>query len=210
MKKIDYSKLKATPEKEDFSGKYENTNFISKFLVDNYFKSVEKLVNKIKPLHSAHEIGCGEGRSTIKLNKIISNLTASEFVENLVPIARKNNPDIAIFQESVYELQYENDSVDLVFLLEVLEHLDYPKLALQEIKRVSSKFLILGVPREPIWRILNMCRFKYVKDFGNTPGHLNHWPKHSITRLIEQEYGKVIAIESPLPWTIVLAKKYDS
>ena len=210
MKKIDYSKLKATPEKEDFSGKYEDTNFISKFLVNNYFKSVEKLISQITPINSAHEIGCGEGRSTIKLNEMISNLTASEFVENLIPIAKKNNPKLTIFQESIYELQYENNSVDLVFLLEVLEHLDYPKLALQELKRVSSKFLILGVPREPIWRILNMCRFKYMSDFGNTPGHLNHWSKHSIIRLIEKEYGKVIAVESPLPWTIILAKKHDS
>jgi len=210
MKKIDYSKLKATPEKEDFSGKYEDTNFISKFLVNNYFKSVEKLISQITPINSAHEIGCGVGRSTIKLNEMISNLTASEFVENLIPIAKKNNPKLTIFQESIYELQYENNSVDLVFLLEVLEHLDYPKLALQELKRVSSKFLILGVPREPIWRILNMCRFKYMSDFGNTPGHLNHWSKHSIIRLIEKEYGKVIAVESPLPWTIILAKKHDS
>lgn len=210
MKKIDYSKLKATPEKEDFSGKYEDTNFISKFLVNNYFKSVEKLISQITPINSAHEIGCGEGRSTIKLNEMISNLTASEFVENLIPIAKKNNPKLTIFQESIYELQYENNSVDLVFLLEVLEHLDYPKLALQELKRVSSKFLILGVPREPLWRILNMCRFKYMNDFGNTPGHLNHWSKHSIIRLIEKEYGKVIAVESPLPWTIILAKKHDS
>jgi ubiquinone/menaquinone biosynthesis C-methylase UbiE len=210
MKKIDYSKLKATPEKENFAGKYEDTNFISKFLLKNYFKAVEKLIAKITPINSAHEIGCGEGRSTIKLNEMISNLTASEFVENLIPIAKKNNPTLNIFQESVYELQYENNSIDLVFLLEVLEHLDYPKLALQELKRISSAYLILGVPREPLWRFLNMCRLKYLNDFGNTPGHLNHWSKNSIIKLIEKEYGKVIAVESPLPWTIVLAKKYDS
>jgi ubiquinone/menaquinone biosynthesis C-methylase UbiE len=210
MKKIDYSKLRATPEKENFSGKYEDNNFISKFLVDNYFKSVEKLINKITIINSAHEIGCGEGRSTMKINKRISNLTASEYVENLIPLARKNNPNLTFFQESVYELKYENSSVDLVFLLEVLEHLDYPKMALEELKRISKKYLILGVPREPLWCFLNMCRFKYLKDFGNTPGHLNHWSKKSIIKLIEKEYGRVIAVESPLPWTIILAEKHDS
>lgn len=209
MNKIDYTQLKATPEKENFAGKYEDTNLISKFLVENYFKSVNKLLNKITTTNSAHEIGCGEGRSTTKINKLISNLTASEYVENLIPLAKKNNPNVAIFQESVYELKYEDNSVDLVFLLEVLEHLDYPKLALEELKRVSKKYLILGVPREPLWRFLNMCRFKYLKDFGNTPGHLNHWSKKSIIQLVEKEYGKVIAIESPLPWTIVLAKKRE-
>ncbi|TDD75986.1 class I SAM-dependent methyltransferase [Flavobacterium caseinilyticum] len=210
MKKVDYTKLKATPEKENFSGKYEDTNFISKFLVKNYFKSVEKLLNKITTINSAHEIGCGEGRSTMKLNKLITNLTASEYVENLLPLAQKNNPNLTIFQESIYELNYENNRIDLVFLLEVLEHLDYPELALAELKRVSKKYLILGVPREPLWRFLNMCRFKYLKDFGNTPGHLNHWSKKSIIKLIEKEYGRVVAIESPLPWTIILAEKHGS
>lgn len=208
MKKIDHSKLKATPEVEDFSGKYEDQNFISKYLVENYFKSVEKLISITKNVNSAHEIGAGEGRSTVKLNKMVSNLTASEYVQNLVLLAQKINPELLIFQESVYELKNENSSIDLVFLLEVLEHLDYPELAIKEIKRISKKYLILGVPREPIWCALNMCRLKYLKDFGNTPGHLNHWSKKSLIKLIENEYGKVIAIETPLPWTIVLAEKY--
>lgn len=207
MEKIDYSKLKATPELEDFSGKYEDTNFISKYLVNNYFKSVEKLISKTTNVDLAHEIGSGEGRSTTKLNKMVANLTASEYVDNLVSIAQKNNPELVIFQESVYDLKSKNNSIDLVFLLEVLEHLDYPEQAIKEIKRVSSKYLILGVPREPIWRILNMSRLKYLKDFGNTPGHLNHWSKKSLIKLIEKEFGSVIAVETPLPWTIILAVK---
>ncbi|WP_396601579.1 class I SAM-dependent methyltransferase [Algibacter sp. R77976] len=210
MKKIDYSKLKAVPESEDFAGKYEDESKIAELLVNNYFKSVSKLLSKIENVISAHEIGVGEGRSTMRLSKMVNNLTGSEFVKDLIPYAKKNNPNLKIFNESVYELKYENESVDLVFLLEVLEHLDYPELALDEIKRISKEYLILGVPREPLWRVLNMCRFKYTKDFGNTPGHLNHWSRKSIVKLIERKYGEVIAIESPVPWTIVLAKKYTN
>jgi len=207
LEKIDHSQLKATPENEDFSGKYEDTSFISKYLVDSYFKSVEKLVKKANNINSAHEIGSGEGRSTMRLNKMVPNLTASEYVEDLVELAKKNNPSVNIFQESAYKLKYTNSSVDLVFLLEVLEHLDYPEVALEEIKRASKKYLILGVPREPLWRFLNMSRLKYLKEFGNTPGHLNHWSKKSLIKLIEKKFGKVIAVESPIPWTIVLAEK---
>ena len=97
----------------------------------------------------------------------------------------------------------------MVFLLEVLEHLDYPEIALEELKRISKRYLILGVPREPLWRFLNMCRFKYLKDFGNTPGHLNHWSKKSIIKLIEKKFGKVISVESVIPWTIILAEKIN-
>jgi len=207
MIKIDDSKLKATPELEDFAGKYEDSNVISKYLVNNYFKAVKKLIFKTTNVKFAHEIGAGEGRSTMRISEMVPQLSASEYVPNLISIAIRNNPDLTIFQESVYSLQYNNDKVDLVFLLEVLEHLDYPEIALEELKRISSRYLILGVPREPLWRVLNMCRLKYIKDLGNTPGHLNHWSKSSLIKLIEAKYGKVIAIETPIPWTIVLAEK---
>lgn len=210
MKKIDHSKLIAKPESEDFSGKYEDTGFIAKYLVNNYFKAVGRLLSKTNNIKTAHEIGIGEGLSTFRLNRMVENLSASEYVEELVNIAKKNNPKINIFQESIYELKYKNDSVDLVFLLEVLEHLDYPEVALEELKRVSRKYLILGVPNEPLWRFLNICRLKYLKDLGNTPGHLNHWSKKSIIRLIEKKYGNVIAVESVIPWTIILAEKRNN
>ncbi len=206
MSEIDHSKLKATPESEDFAGKYENEGAIAKYLVNNYFKSVRKLLAKTSGVSSAHEIGAGEGRSTNILKELVPNLSASEFVEDLVPLAQKNNPELNVFRESVYELEYQDNQVDLVFLLEVLEHLDHPEAALKEIKRISKKYLILGVPSEPLWCFLNMARFKYLKDFGNTPGHLNHWSKRSLIKLIEAKYGKVIAVENPIPWTIVLVE----
>lgn len=205
--KVDHSKLRAKPEDENFTGKYTEGGLIARKLVDNYFLSVSKLLSKCETIEKAHEIGAGEGLSTQRLKTMVPFITASEFVNELVRKAQLNNPEVNIFQESVYDLQYENDSFDLIFLLEVLEHLDYPKKALQEIKRVSSRYLILGVPREPLWRILNMCRFKYLRDFGNTPGHLNHWSTQSVVKLVEQEFGSVIAIETPIPWTILLAEK---
>lgn len=207
MKKINYSNLKAVPEKENFSGKYENNSVIARQLVDNYFKAVSRLMAKTEHVKLAHEVGVGEGYSTIRLYDMVPNLTASEFVETMVRKAQKNNPKVKIFQESVYELQYLNESVDVVFLLEVLEHLDYPELALKELKRISKRYLILGVPNEPLWRILNFMRFKYMKEFGNTPGHLNHWSTKSLVSLIEKNFGKVIEVETPIPWTIVLAEK---
>lgn len=210
MKKIDYKTLVAKPETEDFSGKYENKSFIAKYLLNNYFKSVEKLLLKVGEINSAHEIGVGEGHSTKRLSNLVENLSGSEFVEHLMLKAKINNPKINIFKESVYKLSYGDNSIDLIFLLEVLEHLDFPELALEEIKRVSKKYLILGVPREPLWRVLNLCRFKYVKNLGNTPGHLNHWSKKSLIKLVEKKFGKVIAVESPVPWTIVLADKHKN
>lgn len=211
--------LTATPEIEDFGHKYteEGSGLIGSKLLDNYFKSVEALIQSSglperKSGFKAIELGCGEGYSTKRLHAMLppgASLSASEYVGKLVPKARKLNPKVKVIEESVYALKHKNESFDLIFLLEVLEHLDYPDKALAEINRVLKKdgFLILGVPREPIWRGLNMMRGKYLKDFGNTTGHLNHWSSAGLVRYINEHFGPVIAKRTPLPWTLVLANK---
>lgn len=215
MNKIDHTKLKATPEQEDFHHKYteEGAGFVGSKLLDGYFDAVQQLI-EIANLKkgTALEIGCGAGFSTKRLHDMLPSgveLEASEYVEQLLPDARKLNPGMRITAESVYELKRKDESLDLVFLLEVLEHLDYPETALKEISRVvrPGGYLILGVPREPLWRALNMARLKYLKDFGNTTGHLNHWSKRSLVTHVSENFHDVVEVKSPLPWTLVLARK---
>ena len=205
--------LSATPEMEDFRGKYESGR-IGQALLDRYFHSVRQLVEAINlgEESRAIELGCGQGFSTMRLQTILDervHLEASEYLHDQVLVARENNPSIKVIQESIYELARESEHFDLVFLLEVLEHLDRPGLALQEVRRVLKPggFLIAGVPREPLWRVLNMARGKYLSRLGNTPGHLNHWSKRTFRQYIALEFGEVIATQSPLPWTLILARK---
>lgn len=209
--------LTATPEIEDFGHKYtdEGSGFIGSKLIDGYFKTVEGLLDDIDNLESkqkAIELGCGEGHSTKRIRGFLPDhikLYASEYVQELVPKAKKLNPEVEVIQESVYELTHKDKTFDIVFFPEVLEHLDYPDKALKEINRIlkDDGYLILGVPREPLWRALNMARGKYLKDFGNTIGHLNHWSSRGIEKYINEHFGKVVKRKKPLPWTIVLAKK---
>ncbi len=212
-------KLKATPEVEDFAHKYteEGQGKIGSKLLDGYFDNVMMLLNEAQQLSDKSklktiEIGCGEGFSTQRLKDFLpkgATIEASEYVKRLVPKARKLNPGIKVIEESVYELKHKDNTFDVVFFLEVLEHLDYPDLALKELRRVIKPggYLILGVPREPLWRVLNMARGKYLKDFGNTTGHLNHWSAGALTDFINTKFGTVVSRKNPLPWTIVLAKK---
>ncbi len=218
----DKTELRATPEKEDFLHKYteEGQGRIGGILIDGYFKGVKELLgytglggnslNNIKAL----EIGCGGGFSTQRIARLLPKnieLQASEYVAEQIPIAKELNPNVSIIEESIYELRRKDKEFDLVFLLEVLEHLDYPEKGLEEIHRVLKKdgYLIIGVPREPIWRILNMMRGKFIKGFGNTPGHINHWSTRSFTKFLSNKFGLVEKIKTPLPWTILLVRKRD-
>lgn len=211
-------KLKATPETEDFGHKYteEGQGKLGAKLLDGYFRGVESLVSASKVTENgkikAIEIGCGEGFSTERLRNMLPDnveLYASEYVAKLVPMAQKRNPSVKVTEESAYETKHADSTFDLVFLLEVLEHLDYPDKALAELQRILKPggFLVLGVPREPLWRMLNMARGKYLTRLGNTPGHLNHWSTFTLKRYINRHFAPVITSRTPMPWTQVLAQK---
>lgn len=216
-KKNDLTNLKATPEAEDFAHKYteEGSGKAGGWLINNYFRNVSRLIQTAGlpsdvPL-KAIELGCGEGFSTQRLREMLpANVTleASEYVEDLVPKAQALNPDVAITQESVYELKHADNTFDVIFLLEVLEHLDYPDKALAEIARVLKPegVLILGVPREYLWCTLNLARGKYITRFGNTIGHLNHWSTFTLKRFVTKHFGTVQATKTPLPWTLVCVR----
>ncbi len=212
--------LKATPEVEDFAHKYteEGQGKVGRRLLDGYFKAVADIVDRsqVSSLEqaSAIEIGCGEGFSTQRLAALLPGnvtLEASEYVGHMIPKAQTNNPGMRVTEESVYDLQHADNSFDIVFLLEVLEHLDFADKGLAELKRVTKAggYIVLGVPREYLWCGLNLARLKYVRRLGNTPGHLNHWSARGIKKYVEKHFGPVEVVRTPLPWTLLLARKQD-
>lgn len=192
---------------ENFSDKYLRSNFIIKKLIDGFYKSIGDIISSIE-VKKVLETGCGPGFSTQYLRRFLKDkdFEASEYRADLVKEAQSRNPGIRISQESVYEPKKTDSSFDLVIALEVLEHLESPEKALKEIRRVTSKYCLLSVPNEPLWRILNICRFKYLKYFGNSPGHLHHWSRKEFAKLAG-DYFKVERIKTPLPWIVVLGKK---
>jgi len=193
--------------KEKFSGKYLTKNFIIRRLVKNFFSDVNDIISNLD-VEKVLEVGCGLGFSTQYLVRILkgADFQSSEYELSYVLEARRRNPGIKIIQESVYDLKREDNSFDLVIMLEVLEHLRKPQKALEELHRVTSHYCLLSVPNEPLWRFLNICRLKYLRHLGNTPGHLQHWSKKDLIRFLKP-YFSVEEVKTPLPWIIVLVKK---
>ena len=72
-----------------------------------------------------------------------------------------------------------------------MEDLDDYHAALAEVFWVSKKHVIISVPREPLWRMLNRARGKYLGQFGNTPGHINHWNVKSLVKLIGEFFVSI-------------------
>ena len=70
---------------------------------------------------------------------------------------------------------------------------------------MARRHLLVSVPHEPLWRILNVARGAYVRELGNTPGHVNHWSKRSFVRELAR-HGEVVQARSPFPWTMLLVQ----
>jgi 2-polyprenyl-3-methyl-5-hydroxy-6-metoxy-1,4-benzoquinol methylase len=105
----------------------------------------------------------------------------------------------------VEQLDPARHAAELIVCCEVLEHLDDPERALDVLAGLARPWLIASVPREPLWRALNLARLSYVGDLGNTPGHLNHWSKRDFVRFLTRRF-EVVELRSPTPWTMVLCR----
>jgi SAM-dependent methyltransferase len=193
----------------NFRDKYENAGAIGGLLIGRFYAAIGRLAAGLDPApRTVFEVGAGEGYSTQFLRRLLPPGCAfgsSEHDAALLERARARNPGVPLEQESIYALTRAAASVDLVVCLEVLEHLEDPARGLAELARVTRGHLIVSVPNEPLWRVLNCARGKYLANLGNTPGHLNHWSPWAFERFVGTRLRVVRRVQS-LPWTIVLAE----
>jgi 2-polyprenyl-3-methyl-5-hydroxy-6-metoxy-1,4-benzoquinol methylase len=189
--------------------KYGSRNPVVRWIMRGFHDALSDLVAKVAP-RSIHEVGCGEGYWTIVWNKQGISARGSDFSRDVIELARANAAaqgllKIAFEARSIYDLEPGRDSADLVVCCEVLEHLEDPERGLLALERVVGCHLIVSVPREPIWRVLNTARGKYLGSLGNTPGHLQHWSTRGFVELVEKRF-EVVEIRTPLPWTMLLCR----
>jgi SAM-dependent methyltransferase len=188
--------------------KYGSENPVVKKLMAGFHAALDDLWEKAQP-RSVLDIGCGEGVLTydwaerLQAGRIVG--TDLEDPKLKAEWEKRTRPNLEYRAEEAKQLSFQADEFDMATAIEVLEHVPEPERTLAEMARVAERYLLVSVPREPIWRMVNMARGAYWKSLGNTPGHVNHWSKVSFKSLLTQ-YGAVEEIRSPFPWTMLLVK----
>lgn len=184
--------------------KHTSKRFTQRFLVSNFYKSLNNLIKPLKP-KKILDAGCGEGFTIKNLsnNGIGEVLIGVEQSPEVIAMAKKINPGIKIKKGSVYSLPFKARSFDLVICTEVLEHLEQPEKALRELLRVSKRNVVVSVPNEPWFMLSNFFRGRYFSSLGNVPGHIKHWSRSGFLAFLKKEGYKIQSVRTPFPWILV-------
>jgi 2-polyprenyl-3-methyl-5-hydroxy-6-metoxy-1,4-benzoquinol methylase len=187
--------------------KYGSTNPVVRRLMAGFERTLAELFAQAAP-STLIDVGCGEGVLTHKWAQSIEGRVVGLDLDDPLLHAeweKRRAPNLEYVVMKAENLPFAAGEFEVASAIEVLEHVPDPEHTVAEMARVASKYLLVSVPREPLWRGLNMARGAYLKQLGNTPGHLNHWSKRSFTALLSK-HGTVVEARSPFPWTMLLVR----
>ena len=192
--------------------KYGSTNPVVRRLMAGFEGTLEELFTQADP-QSLLDVGCGEGVLTHQWAQRLGDERRVVGIDLDDPAlhaewAKRTAPNLEYRVMKAENLPFADREFDAATAIEVLEHVPDAEHTVAEMARVAKRWLLVSVPREPLWRGLNLARGAYWKDLGNTPGHVNHWSKRSFVALLSR-HGDVVQARSPFPWTMLLVRLRD-
>lgn len=188
--------------------KYGSHNPLVRTVMARFERSLEALFQAAAPT-SVLDVGCGEGVITeawaerLRAARVVGVDVADPALAR--QWAARRQPNLEFVPADAGRLPFPDGEFDMVAAIEALEHVEDPRRAVAEMARVAGSYLLVSVPREPLWRALNLARGAYVRELGNTPGHRHHWSRRGFSRLLEP-YGRVVAARAPFPWQMLLVR----
>jgi 2-polyprenyl-3-methyl-5-hydroxy-6-metoxy-1,4-benzoquinol methylase len=187
--------------------KYGSTNPVVRRLMAGFEDTLDELFAEAAP-RSLLDVGCGEGVLTHRwAGRIDGPVVGIDLDDPRLQAewATRQAPNLSYRVMKAERLPFADGEFDVASAIEVLEHVPDPEHTVAEMARVAERWLLVSVPREPLWRALNVARGAYVRDLGNSPGHLNHWSKRAFVALLSR-HGEVVHARSPFPWTMLLVR----
>jgi 2-polyprenyl-3-methyl-5-hydroxy-6-metoxy-1,4-benzoquinol methylase len=202
--------VSSTPQPAgNYYDKYRTANPLARRLMQGFLGAFDALAARV-PVSRALEIGCGEGELSIRLARRGFRMRGCDIAPTIVDEARTRaaqaKVEATFWTQPIESIDTRAEAAPFVVCCEVLEHLDDPAAGVDTLAELAQPYLLTSVPREPVWRVLNLARGKYLADLGNTPGHVNHWSRAGFLSLLARRFD-IVETRTPLPWTMALCKR---
>jgi len=163
-------------------------------------RSMEQLVLSLidpGPGERVLDIGCGTGNHLIMFNKLGLNVSGVDASPHMVREAKSRLGHRATIKVGMAEdLPFDDNEFDLAVLVNTLEFLDKPLLALREAGRVANRKVFIGVFNSLSWNgILKRIQGYFGDPLFGQATFYNLWQIKSLLRLA---YGNV-----PISWQCI-------
>jgi ubiquinone/menaquinone biosynthesis C-methylase UbiE len=151
-----------------------------------FSRHLRRIIKKmIRPLDfkSVLDVGCGQGSFLKELETEFPNIRAHGIDISLtaIELARKRMPNGKFYVVDITE-RFLDDSCDLVVCSEVLEHIPDDLLALQNLKKMTGKYLLVSTPQGKM------------REFEKQVGHVRNYAPGELVKKIESSGFKILSV----------------
>jgi SAM-dependent methyltransferase len=186
--------------------KYANKNFIHQMTLGRFFDAVAGEIKALAP-RRVMEFGCGEGLFLRELKARgvqFPELLGVDLRQDAIDYARTLHPDYRFECVDLFKMDATPGAYDLIICSQVLEHLPRPELFLKRLVEFKPRRLLLTVPWEPWFRLMNLARGRDLRHWGNHPEHINHWGPAAF-REFAAAHCPVRSMRTSFPFIILMA-----
>jgi 2-polyprenyl-3-methyl-5-hydroxy-6-metoxy-1,4-benzoquinol methylase len=190
--------------------KYASKNPLQRYVLDRFFVVIAEELRRLRPTR-ALEFGCGEGFFLERLDRLgvrLPHLLGVDLRADAIAEARTRCPYYAFEVQDLLAWDVPERSFDVVIASQVLEHLPQPDRFLRRLVSLTRGSLILTVPLEPWFRLLNLARGRDLRRWGNHPEHVNLWGFRAFTEQVSR-HAVIERATIAFPFTVVVARPHD-
>lgn len=159
---------------------------------------IKLILKEIKENSIVLDAGCEEGKVLEQISKKALAVYGFDIKKSYIKKASEKGIEKArVLLGSVLNIPIKNDFFDAVVCTEVLEHLENPQKAVEELKRVTKKGgkIIITVPNESLvikikkaLKALHIAKL-FVLSEEKSEGHITEFDKKKAVELIEKVGG---------------------
>lgn len=154
------------------------------------------------------DFGCGEG---FILDELASRGLELDCYEGLdlrpdaLAEARSRWPSKRFVCADLFDSEFDDKRFDVTMAVEVFEHLFDPDAAFQRLTSLTARAMVVTVPHEPWFQLVNLARGRDLMRLGNHPEHVQHWNPSTFADFINQ-HAELISVRSIFPFIIATAR----